>query len=160
MYFHNPGNFAVTGFCDQCLLSILDCHFSYVSLSEERNAKIQENRQLTLILVLVCTAFLLLANPIYFLLVVYSFVDNKATPHRFAVFQFLKTICEMVTVLFQYVFVVTGTTFGLDVIHFPWYLSCYEEKSVFAFSTSTNLSLFGEATRGRACFPEFFTFFT
>ena len=90
-----------------------DCHLSYVSLSEEKNAKIQENRQLTLILVLVCTAFLLLANPIYFLLVVYSFVDNKATPQRFAVFQFLKTICEMVTVLFQYVFVVKGTTFGL-----------------------------------------------
>ena len=66
-------------------------------ISGDRNAKIQENRQLTLTLILVCTAFLLLANPIYFLLVVYSFVDNKATPQRFAVFQFLKTIFELVS---------------------------------------------------------------
>ena len=56
----------------------------------------QETTQMTITLFLVCTAFLVLANPIYFLLVFYSFVDNKATPERFAVFQLLKTVFEMV----------------------------------------------------------------
>ena len=58
----------------------------------------QENRQLTLTLVLVCSSFLLLATPLYFLLVVYSFVDNKASPERFATFQLIKTIFEQVNI--------------------------------------------------------------
>ena len=58
----------------------------------------QENRQLTLTLVLVCTSFLLLATPLYFLLVVSSFLDNKASPERFATFQLIKTIFEQVNI--------------------------------------------------------------
>ena len=59
--------------------------------------RMQETTQLTITLFLVYTAFLILANPIQFLLVIYSYVvDNRATPYRFAVFQLLKTIFEMV----------------------------------------------------------------
>ena len=74
-----------------CLKIIL-----YFNLSEDKSAKAQDNRQLTLTLVLVCTSFLLLATPLYFLLAYYSFVDNKASPKTFATFQLIKTIFEQV----------------------------------------------------------------
>ena len=58
-----------------------------------------ENRQLLLTLVLVCSSFLLLATPLYFLLAFYSFFDNKETPERFATFQLIKTIFEQVNIV-------------------------------------------------------------
>ena len=51
---------------------------------------------MTITLFLVCTAFLVLANPINFLLVYYSYVDNKTSPEVFATFKLIKTIFEMV----------------------------------------------------------------
>ena len=55
----------------------------------------QETRQLTFTLFLLCTAFLVLANPINFLLIYYSFVDNQATPEGFCYVSPIKPILNI-----------------------------------------------------------------
>ena len=67
-----------------------------LTFPEDSTVQAQESRQLTLTLILVCSVFLFLATPTYVLITVYSFVDNMATPRRFAIFQLLKTIFEQV----------------------------------------------------------------
>ena len=56
----------------------------------------QEGRQLTLTLILVCVAFLVLATPLYTLIAVFTFVDAMASDKRFAVFTLMKNIFEQV----------------------------------------------------------------
>ena len=62
----------------------------------------QEGRQLTLTLILVCVAFLVLATPLYTLIAIFTFVDAMTSPKRFAVFTLIKNIFEQVLYYVRY----------------------------------------------------------
>ena len=67
----------------------------------EGHKKSNEGRQLTLTLILVCVAFLLLASPLFTLIVVFTFVDPLASARRFANFTLMKNIFEQVCLCYS-----------------------------------------------------------
>ena len=77
-----------------------DTVFLFLCLGEGHK-KSNEGRQLTLTLILVCVAFLLLASPLFTLIVVFTFVDPLASARRFANFTLMKNIFEQVCLCYS-----------------------------------------------------------
>ena len=71
--------------------------FNNFIISEDKGTKTRENHQMTITLILVCMAFLVLATPLYTLIAVFSFLDARVSPHRFAIFTLTKNIFEQVS---------------------------------------------------------------
>ena len=68
-----------------------------IRITGDKNKKSQqEGRQLTMTLILVCAAFLLLASPLFTMMVIFTFVNPVASPRPFSYYSLLQTVFEKV----------------------------------------------------------------